>query len=128
MPAAPYLIQTHLQNLGISTGQSGAWPCFVGYIPDSPNQMIGIQFTGGFPQDTHLGENLLPTIQIYVRGGEQEHSTVYAKWKAIFDAIENANITDVHLIRAMSSGPLSFPDTKNRSCMTMNVNLVVRNG
>lgn len=127
MTATLYRVQAKLLSAAVSTGTTGAWPCFVGYVPDLPDQMIGLQFTGGFPQDTHEGENLLETFQLFVRGGEQAHSTVYDKWKAAFDALENSDITDLRLIRAMASAPLSFSDARNRQCMTANFNVVRAN-
>lgn len=121
-------IEAALRTAGITTVQSGSYPCFIGVLPDLPNTAVGINYTGGYPQDTHQGENLLETFQVFVRAGEKDFATAYAKWYAVFNALENASLSDIYLLRAMTSAPLSFIDAKNRQCLTSNFNVVRRNG
>lgn len=127
--AAPLdAVAAKLVSAGVASGSgTGVWPVFVGWVPDLPNQAIGLQATGGFPQDTHAGENLLPTFQVLVRAAEWEYAACNTKWSAMFAALQDATITGVYLIQAMASGPMSFVDAKNRMCMTVNFRMVIAN-
>lgn len=118
-------VRTALITAGVATSGSGsAWPCYIGYAPDDQDQLISLEFTGGFPQDTQQGENTIETFQLRVRAGYLLHSTCETKCRAAFNALENADLTGVNLIQALNSGPLSFLDTKNRPNMTVNFRVV----
>lgn len=119
-------VKTKLTSAGLLTG---TWKCYIGFIPDDVDTTIGLQYTGGFPQDTHGAENLLQNFQVSVRGGELDHATVAAKWYSVFSTLQDASdITGVGLIQAMATGPMSFVDDKMRPVMTANFRTVVAAG
>jgi hypothetical protein len=122
-------IQARLLAQGVSTetgnaAGNAAWPCFRGFMPDSPDQCITVQYTGGFPQDTLGGENMLPTFQVRIRAGELAHGTCEAKWIAAFNALQDSQgatgMTDFALVRAMSTAPIYMVDDRNRPIMILN--------
>lgn len=121
-------VQARLLAQGVSTGTTGNWPCFLGYMPDSPDQMLAIQYTGGYPQDEHSGSNMLQTFQVAVRAAKLSHSICETKWKAMFNALQDSEgstgMTDIYLVQANNTGPLDFLDAKNRHVMTCNFRLV----
>lgn len=108
-----------------SAGVSGAgWPGYIGYVPDDGNQVIGIIPSGGYPQETHAGENLLETLQVIIRSAG--YSTTDTKWLAMFNALQDVDLSadGIHLIQAMTTGPGHFLDSKNRHCMTASFRVV----
>jgi hypothetical protein len=88
------------------------------------NSECTLYLTGGFPQDTHQGETRRPTFQVAVRGDELGYAAAEAKIRAAYAAIENANLTDVYLLHAMSE-PLQWNDAKNRTVFSQNYRAVV---
>ena len=118
-------VRSKLNTAGLLSG----WKCYIGYQPDDADRSMALTYTGGFPQDTHQGENLLLTFQLSVRAGAQEHDVCTAQWYAVFAALQDAtDITGVSLIQAMATGPMSFRDDKNRPVMTANFRVVKANG
>ena len=59
-----------------------------------------------------------------VRAGKLEYAACHDKWWAMFNALQNASITDVYQIEAMASGPLGWTDEKNRHNLTANFRVV----
>ena len=114
------IIRNKLIAAGVSTA---AWPCYIGYYPDAGvDQLIALNLTGGFPQDTHAGENVFQNFQVTIRAARTDYATCETKWWAMFNALNDANLVanDVYLIQAMASGPLEYMDALNRTCMTCN--------
>lgn len=119
------------QSVSTATGNTAGtatWPCFVGFMPSMPDQCIAVQYSGGFPQDTHAGENALPTFQVAIRAGAYAHSAAEAKWIAAFNALQGSEggtaMTDFYLVEAMNSAPIVMYDEKNRPVMTLNLRAV----
>lgn len=118
-------IRSYLVSRGISTA---AWPTFIGYMPDSTDQMIGLFETGGYPPVELNRENELVTFQLRVRGSHLNYATTRLKWKACFDAIQDAqaaigspaSLPGVTFIQAMHNGPLHSNDDKGRPNFTSN--------
>jgi hypothetical protein len=113
-------IQSALTTAGVA---SADWPCFIGYTPDV-GPAITLYYTGGFAQDTHQGETRRPTFQVAVRGDELGYAATEAKIRAAFAALENANLSGVYLMHAMSE-PLQWNDAKNRTVFSQNYRAVV---
>lgn len=119
---------TNVRNFLIAqnaVSASGAWPCYIAYTPDDVDQVVSIEPTGGFPQDTHAGENFLQTFEIRIRAGRLDYATAEAKWYEIFRLLNQNTLSGVNMIVGLGSGPLTFPDTKNRPNLTMNFRTVV---
>lgn len=116
------IIYAKLESAGVSTGNVGTWPAFIGQMPDLQDTMIGLQLTGGFAQDTLGDENLLQTFQVMIRAGKNQYIDCEAKWYAMYAALHSADLTasGVYLIQAMASGPMYFLDAKNRPMMSCN--------
>lgn len=119
------------QSVSTATGNasgSATWPCFIGFMPATPDQCIAVQYSGGFPQDTMQGENALPTFQVAIRAEAYAHSTGEAKWIAAFNALQGSEgataMTDFQLVEAMNSAPIVVYDEKNRPVMTLNLRAV----
>lgn len=97
-------------------------------MPNTPDQCISVQYTGGFPQDEHGGANMLPTFQVAVRAGQYQHAVCEAKWLEMFNALQDsqgsAQMADVYLVQGMNTGPITFPDELNRPCMVCNFRAV----
>lgn len=104
------------------------WPVKIAVMTDETTNMIGLQSTGGYRQDTQLGENLLQTFQVSVRAGN--YPDAEAKWYEVFNSLNDADLSasGVYLIQAMSSGPLVVgQDQKDRFVLTANFNVVRAN-
>lgn len=116
------IIRNKLITAGV--GNANTWRVWIGYYPDDigTDQLIALNLTGGFPQDTHAGENVFQNFQVTVRSARTDYATCEAKWWAMFNALNDANLVanDVYLIQAMASGPLEYLDALNRTCMTCN--------
>ena len=125
--AARLLAQAVSTATGNTSG-SATWPCFVGFMPATPDQCIAVQYSGGFPQDTHAGENMLPTFQVAIRAGAYAHSAAETKWIAAFNALQGSEgataMTDFYLVEVMNSAPIVIYDEKNRPVMTLNLRAV----
>lgn len=117
------LLETVRTALTTANVVTDAWPCFIGYVPDV-GQAITLYYTGGFAQDTHLGESRRPTFQVSVRAGMLDHSGAEAKIRAAFTALENTNLSGVYLLHAMSE-PLQWNDAQNRTVFSQNYRAVV---
>jgi hypothetical protein len=87
---------------------------------------MSLHLTGGEPEDTHLGENLIWTFQLRVRSRAFKFSEAEAKWFQAYQALHNADLSanGIRLITALSSGPLHFTDDKNRPNFTSNFRVV----
>jgi len=119
------------QGVSTATGNTSGtatWPCFIGFMPAAPDQCIAVQYSGGFPQDTHAGENMHPTFQVAIRAGAYQHSTAETKWIAAFNALQGSQgataMTDFQMVEAMNSAPIVIYDEKNRPVMTLNLRAV----
>ena len=102
------------------------WVAYIGYIPDDQDQVIGLVPTGGFPQDTHGGENGHPTFQVTVRAGRNEYATARAKWLAMYHALHDANLSasNIWLIQAYATDPIQMLDGNNRPSFVTNFRVV----
>jgi len=107
-------VKAALVTAGVITGTD--WAGYIGYMPDDQDQVIGLVPTGGFPQDTHGGENGHPTFQVTVRAGRNEYATARAKWLAMYHALQDANLSgsSIWLIQAYATDPIFAQDGKNR--------------
>lgn len=119
-------VRTYLTAQSLVEGVTG-WKCYIGFDPDAQDNTVLLVHSGGFPQDTLRNENLRPTFQLRVRAGQREHSVCLVKWQAIYDALHDADLSayNVRLIQADASGPMAWPDDKQRICMSMNFSVVV---
>jgi len=102
------------------------WVAYIGYIPDDQDQVIGLVPTGGFPQDTHGGENGHPTFQVTVRAGRNEYATARAKWLDMYHALHDANLSasNIWLIQAYATDPIQMLDGNNRPSFVTNFRVV----
>lgn len=114
-------VRTALTTAGVVTAD---WPCYIGYAPDDGSRYLTLIPTGGFAQDTHDARNRLPTFQVSVRAGLLEFAECVAKIEAARAALENADLTEVRLLHAMSE-PLQWNDARNRTVMSLNFRAVV---
>lgn len=105
---------------------STTWKCWIGYSPDTQDQLISLHQTGGYPQDTHGGENVHQTIMVRVRAGRLDYNVCLDKWWQMFRCLQDANLSasDVRLIQSTASGPLEYFDQENRVNMTANFRIV----
>lgn len=125
------IIKARLLQAGVTTGESGNWPSFIGHFPDIQTQEISIQYSGGFPDDTHLSENRWQNVIISVRA--ESHDVCYTQWKAQHAALNNAEDAGspsmysrgIWLIRSGQGAPAFFIDSRSRCVMTDNY-LIVR--
>lgn len=118
------IIRTRL--LTQSVANTTTWPCYIGYTPDLTDQVISLELSGGFPQDTHGNENVHQTFQVRVRAARLDYTACEIKWWAMYAALNDANLSasGIHLIQAMSSAPLAFYDEKERVVMTANFRVI----
>ena len=82
------------------------WTCFIGYYPDTGiDQLLALNLTGGYPQDTHDGNNVFQNFQVTVRAARTDYTVCESKWLSVFNCLSDANLiaNDVYLIQAMSS-------------------------
>lgn len=123
MPLLLESVRTYLISSGaISSG----WSCYISAAPDDANQIVVLEFTGGFPQDTHAGENLRPTFQVRVRGDRMNYSTVESKWYDIWKKLHNtSSISGVRMMLAVQTAPIVLHDEKGRLNMLVNFNAVI---
>lgn len=113
-------VRTALTTAGVVTD---GWPCYIGYMPDV-GRCLTLIGTGGFPQDTHDARNRMPTFQVSVRSEMLEYAECAAKIEAARAALENADLSGVRLLHAMSE-PLQWNDARNRTVMSLNFRTVV---
>ena len=117
------MLKARLESQDVITA---GWPGYVGYVPDDSAQVIGIIPSGGFPQDTHGGENLLESFQVFVRS--DSFAVTDAKWLAMFNALQDADLSGggstIYLLQALASGALHWLDSRNRHCMSANFRVV----
>ena len=114
-------VRSKLSSAGVL---SGGYLCFIGYVPDDQDKIIGLIFSGGEPQDTLEGENVIQHFQVKVRAGRLDFAACETKWQAAFNALQDATITDVYLIQAMATGPLTWYEEKQRPCMSLNMRVI----
>lgn len=102
------------------------WAGYIGYTPDDQDQAISIVPTGGFPQDTHGGENGHPTFKITVRAGRHEYATARAKWLEMYHALNDADLSanSIWLIQAYATDPIQMYDGKNRPNFVTNFRVI----
>ncbi len=115
-------VRTALVTSGVA---SASWPCYIGYTPDDVNQVMTLYYSGGFAQDTQLGDNVLPTFQLTIRAGQLDHATCEAKAWAAFNALENQSLSGILLLHAMNSAPAQWNDAENRTNMSFNFRAVI---
>jgi len=85
------IIKTKLTSDGVVDGST--WKCFIGYCPDDQDKVISLYSTGGLPQDTLGGENVIETIQVRVRAGALDYSACHDKWWEMFNSLQDADLT-----------------------------------
>jgi hypothetical protein len=124
------IIKARLEQASVSTGQSGNWPSFIGHFPDVQVQQIGIQFSGGFPDDTHGSENRIQKVVVTIRA--ENHDICEAKWNAMHAALNNAEDVGspsmysrgIRFIQSGQGAPAFFIDSRSRCVMTDNYRIV----
>lgn len=116
-------VRAALVNANVITSD---WACYIGYTPDDQDQLIGLVPTGGFPQDTHGGENGFPTFQVTVRAGRHEYSAARAKWLEMYHALHDADLSadNIWLIQAYATDPIQMQDGKNRPNFVTNFRVI----
>lgn len=116
------IIRTRL--IAASVANSTTWQCFIGMAPDTQDQVISLELTGGLPQDTHEGENVHQTFQVRVRTAHMAYAACETKWWAMYSALHGRESLlasyGIRLIQAQASGPLVYYDQENRVNMTAN--------
>ena len=114
------IIKAKLTSAGVIDGTT--WRCFIGFAPDTQDQLISLHATGGYPQDTHAGDVNRETFQLRVRTGEMAYTDCETKWRAAFNALHDADLSasDIYQIQAESAGPLEYYDENGRVNMTVN--------
>jgi hypothetical protein len=122
-------IRNYLIGKGLVEGSTG-WPCYIMFMPDDQNLCVGLFESGGYPADTLGRENERLTFQTRVRGTRFEYPAAQAQWKAIFDALQDAQqgslgtspdpLAGYTFIQAMQQGPLSFNDSNGRPNLCSN--------
>lgn len=117
------IIKAKLAADGVADG--AVWRVFIGFAPDTQDQLISLHLTGGFPQDTLGGETIRGTFQLRVRGAYRDYVTCEAKWRECFNALNDADLSadGICLIQALAGEPLEYDDAKSRLNMTMNFNV-----
>jgi hypothetical protein len=120
-------IADYLTTHGVVTAP---WTLYIGTFPDDQDQVIGLFATGGEPFDTLGRENVRPTFQTRVRAAASDYGVGYAKWKQIFDTLQDAIPTSAYAyVQATATGPLAFSDDKERPNFTSNWRVLMsRNG
>ena len=110
---------------------SANWPCFIGYGPDNPDQIIVLQYTGGLAQDTLEGTNIEQHFQIKVRANKLDFSACENKWWDMFNSLQDADFSvspyfaNIYLLQVLESGPIAFTDHLNRTNMTANFRAIL---
>lgn len=112
-------IATYLTAQSHLGGASG-WVHAIGFMPDSPDKLLGLfRFGGRFP----IGKDGLerPGVQLRVRAGD--YATASAKAVALFDllrGVEPAAITGVRYMHAVGSPNWLGQDSNNRPEFSIN--------
>lgn len=119
-------IAARLKTQGVGTTASTAsWFVAKGFLPPTPDRVIALFETGGFPNDPH--ESALidrPTFQVRVRGNAYGYSTARTKIGAARTALEVGNSTlsgrrYIHIVA--QSEPVSLgQDENNRPSLVVN--------
>lgn len=122
-------IRAYLIGKGLVEGSTG-WSCYISFMPDETDQCVSLFDSGGYPADTLGRENERPTFQVRIRGARWAYPTTRDKWKAIFDALQDAQqgslavspdpLASYVYIQAMQTGPLTFTDSNGRPNLTSN--------
>jgi len=119
-------IGTRLTGQGVaSTASTASWFLAKGFLPPTPDKVIALFETGGFPNDGH--ESALidrPTFQVRVRGDAFGYSTARTKSAAARTALEigNASLSGRYYVHVVAQGePVSLgQDENNRPSVVMN--------
>ena len=99
-------IGTYLANAGLIDGVSG-WTLYKSYLPDQPDQAVGLFETGGDPPDQSEGTRVdVLTFQLRVRGKKLKYDEAHTKILAIFNALNDADISGYVYIYGMQAGPI----------------------
>ena len=112
----------------IATGVANTttWRVFVGFCPDVSDQVLSLHLSGGFPQETHEGDNVTESFQVRVRAAKLDYVTCEAKWREALYALHDADLSasGIRLIQAMAMGPLEWYDESQRPNMSANFRVV----
>jgi len=129
------LLLTDVTNFLVSEGLIGGatgWTAAQAYMPPSPDQVIAVFESGGYPPEAKRSgstetEYDEPTFQVRGRAGEFEMAALRAKMGAIYRALHDSELSPTSgdpayvFVFAMQSGP--FPlglDENNRPGLTWN--------
>lgn len=112
-------IAVYLQTAGIGTI---ATDMFVGHMPDSPNNVITIYESGGYPLDL-AGFLRYPTLQVIVRN--ESYATARTKIDQIISTLHrttNTTINGTKYCSIYSTGDAASigKDDQNRSQLSVN--------
>lgn len=108
------------------------WKCYLGYMPDEQNQVIGIFESGGLPSNTLNRENTLPSFQVRIRASQQDYVVCRNKWQAVYNSLQDASesngspetLVGYYLIQALASAPLVWTDELQRVNMSVNFRVI----
>lgn len=92
------------------------------YMPATPDQVVLVVETGGLVpgQESVTGFDK-PTFQVRVRGQAEQYDVARTKMQEVFDALNDATISDFVYCFAVQSGPLPLGhDEKDRPLLSLN--------
>lgn len=117
-------VATYLAAQSQIGGASG-WSHAIGYVPDSPDKIVGLfRFGGRFPLGTDGLER--PGVQLRVRAAD--YATASAKAVTLFDLLRAAGPNDATGVRYLhaTSSPISIGrDANERPEFTINFDVGV---
>lgn len=118
-------VRNKLVSAGIVEGTTG-YRAYIGYAPDDNDKIVGLMPYGGQPQDTHQGENSTEMFQVKVRAGSLDYAEAETKTRAVLNCLQDASLTDVNLIQAMSMGPMCWYDENSRPNFSLSFRVIRR--
>jgi len=105
---------------------SAGWKMQKGDMTDDQDQVIGLFETIGWAADTLNRENEMVGLSMRVRGVRDDYVGARAKWKEVFDYLQDAQdthtgyLTGYAFIQSMGFGPGTWRDPKSRPNFTSN--------
>lgn len=118
-------VATYLIAQGV--GSSGStWGIYKGFLPPSPDKVIGLFETGGFPNDGRGDSSVdRPTFQVMVRGDAFGYSTARSKIggaRVSLETVGNSNMGGRRYLHCVAQQEALFigPDENSRPRLVMN--------
>lgn len=125
--------------LDVHEDESGGWPIFISFVPDTPDKSIGVFDTAGKLDGRIMstGEQIEhPGIQIQVRGSDYEEAWKKANALAInLDSVNKISVatssTEIYIVHNVSRTGAVIPagveeiDTRRRYLFTLNMTITI---